>query len=263
MMPEDAVLYEVRDRIAYITLNRPEAMNALNTAVRQGLNEAWRRVREDPNVWVAIVTGAGDRAFSAGADLKEMSATREAEAAGAQSMAQIPAGPGGEMVTWKPIIAAINGYCLAGGLELALRCDIRIAAEHARFGLTEVTRGIIPGGGGTQRLPRAMPVALAMELIFTGKHITADEAFRYGLVNRVVPADQVMPQAEELARQINANAPLAVRATKEAIMRGLDMSLDDGLRLEGLISRTVRLTEDSREGPKAFAEKRPANFRGV
>jgi E-phenylitaconyl-CoA hydratase len=258
----EAVLYEVRDRIAYITLNRPEAMNALNSAVRQGLNEAWRRFRDDPDAWVAIVTGAGDRAFSAGADLKEMSATREAEAAGEQSMANIPAGPGGELVTWKPIIAAINGYCLAGGLELALRCDIRIAAEHARFGLTEVTRGIIPGGGGTQRLPRTIPVSLAMELIFTGKHITAEEAFRMGLVNRVVPAAELMPAAEEMARQINANAPLAVRATKEAILRGLEMSLDDGLRLEALISRTVRLTEDSREGPKAFAEKRPARFQG-
>ncbi len=260
-MPE-AVLYEVRDRIAYITLNRPEAMNALNGAVRQGLSEAWRNFREDPNAWVAIVTGAGERAFSAGADLKDMSATREAEAAGEQSMAQIPTGPGGEMVTWKPIIAAINGYCLAGGLELALRCDIRIAADHARFGLTEVSRGIIPGGGGTQRLPRTIPVGLAMELIFTAKHITAEEALQAGLVNRVVPKEQVMAAAEEVARQIIANAPLAVRATKEAIMRGLDMSLDDGLRLEGLISRTVRLSEDSREGPKAFAEKRPANFQG-
>lgn len=261
-MPE-AVLYEVRDRIAYVTLNRPEAMNALNGPVRQGLSEAWRRFRDDPDAWVAIVTGAGERAFSAGADLKDMSAGLEAEAAGTQSRAQIPAGPGGEMVTWKPIIAAINGYCLAGGLELALRCDLRIAAEHARFGLTEVTRGIIPGGGGTQRLPRAIPVAWAMELIFTGKHITADEAFRMGIVNRVLPAGEVMPAAEELARQINANGPLAVRATKEAMLRGLDMSLEDGLRLEGLIARTVRLSEDAREGPKAFSEKRPAQFRGI
>lgn len=260
-MPE-AVLYEVRDRIGYITLNRPEAMNALNSAVRQGLNESLRSFRDDANAWVAIITGAGDRAFSAGADLKEMSASREAEAAGVQSPVQVPAGPGGDVLTWKPIIAAINGYCLAGGLELALRCDIRIAAEHARFGLTEVSRGIIPGGGGTQRLPRAIPVGLAMELIFTGKHITAEEALRAGLVNRVVPKEQVMEAAEEVARQILANAPLAVRATKEAIMRGLDMSLDDGLRLESLLSRTVRLTEDSREGPKAFAEKRPANFQG-
>lgn len=258
-MPE-AVVYEVRDRIAYITLNRPEAMNALNTAVRQGLSESLRSFRDDPDAWVAIISGAGERAFSAGADLKEMSAGREAEAAGTQVAPPIAAGPGGDLITWKPIIAAIGGYCLAGGLELALRCDIRIASEDSRFGLTEVSRGIIPGGGGTQRLPRAIPVGLAMELIFTGKHITADEALRAGLINRVVPRGQEMAAAEEVARQINVNAPLAVRATKEAITRGLDMSLEDGLRLEALLSRMVRLSEDSREGPKAFAEKRPANF---
>ena len=257
----DAVLYEVRDRIAYITLNRPEAMNALNAAVRQGLNESLLSFRDDPDAWVAIMTGAGERAFSAGADLKEMSASREAEAAGGQAAAPIAPGPGGDVVTWKPIIAAISGYCLAGGLELALRCDIRIASEDSRFGLTEVSRGIIPGGGGTQRLPRAIPVGLAMEMIFTGKHITAEEALRAGLVNRVVAKPDVVKAAEETARQIIANAPLAVRATKEAIMRGLDMSLEDGLRLEALLSRMVRLSEDSREGPKAFAEKRPANFR--
>ncbi len=257
-----AVLYETRGRIAYITLNRPEAMNALNGEVRQGLNEAWRNFREDPAVWTAIITGAGDRAFSAGADLKEMSRGREAEATGERQATPIVASSGAEPAIWKPIIAAINGYCLAGGLELALRCDIRIAAEHARFGLTEVARGIIPGGGGTQRLPRAIPVALAMEMIFTAKHITAEEAQRIGLVNRVVPADQVMAAAEEVANQINANAPLSVRATKEAILRGLDTTLEEGLRLEGMFSRLIRYTEDSREGPKAFAEKRPARFQG-
>jgi enoyl-CoA hydratase/carnithine racemase len=257
-----AVLYETRNRVAYITLNRPEAMNALNTEVRQGISDSLRRFREDAEVWVAIITGAGDRAFCAGADLKEMSNTLSSEAASGSFNVPIPAGPGGDVQTWKPIIAAINGYCLAGGLELALRCDLRVAAEHARFGLTEVSRGIIPGGGGTQRLPRAVPTALAMELIFTAKHITAEEAYRIGLINRVVPADQLMAAAEELADQINANAPLAVRASKEAIVRGLEMSLDDGLRLEGLLSRAVRLSEDAREGPRAFAEKRQANFQG-
>lgn len=257
-----AVLYETRERIAYITLNRPEAMNALNTDVRQGISESLRQFRDDPDVWVAIMTGAGERAFSAGADLKDMSAGREAEAAGVAQPPPIAAGPSGHIQVWKPVIAAINGYCLAGGLELALRCDIRIAAEHARFGLTEVSRGIIPGDGGTQRLPRTIPVGLAMEMIFTAKHITAEEAYRIGLVNRVVAKEQVMAAAEEVARQIIANAPLAVRATKEAILRGLDMSLEDGLRLEGLLSRVVRLSEDSREGPKAFAEKRAAQFQG-
>ncbi len=258
----DAVLYETRNRIAFITLNRPEAMNALNGAIRQGLNESLRQFRDDDEVWVAIITGAGERAFSAGADLKEMSAGREREAAGGDAAPPIAAGPTADLTTWKPIIAAINGYCLAGGLELALRCDIRIAAEHARFGLTEVSRGILPGGGGTQRLPRTVPVGLAMEMIFTARHFTAEEALRMGLVNRVVPAGQVMAAAEEVANQINANAPLAVRATKEAIQRGLEMSLADGLRLEGLLSRVNRLSDDSREGPRAFAEKRAANFKG-
>ncbi len=256
-----AVLYETKGRVAYITLNRPEAMNALNAEVNRGLNESFARFRDDPEVWTAIVTGTGGRAFSAGADLKEMSAGREAEATRG---GPAPTTPGvlGWPVVWKPIVAAINGYCLAGGLELALRCDIRICSEDSRFGLTEVSRGIIPGAGGTQRLPRTVPVGMAMEMIFTGKHITAEEALRIGLVNRVVPKDQVMPAAEEVAAQINANAPLAVRMTKESILRGLDTTLDEGLRLEGMFSRLVRFTEDSREGPKAFAEKRPAEFKG-
>ena len=256
-----AVLYETRNRIAYITLNRPEAMNALNREVRQGLNESLRSFRDDPEVWVAIITGAGGRAFSAGADLKEMSAGREAEATGGPA-APLSAGPTGDVQTWKPIIAAIGGYCLAGGLELALRCDIRIAAEGSRFALTEVARGIIPGNGGTQRLPRVVPLGIAMEMIFTARHITAEEAYRIGLVNRLVPADQLMAAAEEVANQIVANAPLSVRATKEAILRGLDTTLEEGLRLEAMFSRLVWTTADSREGPKAFAEKRPANFQG-
>ena len=199
----EAVLYEVRDRIAYITLNRPEAMNALNRAVNQGLAQAFNSFRDDPDAWVAIVSGAGERAFSAGADLKEMSASREAEAAGEIATAQVPVAPSGPpYVTWKPIIAAINGFCLAGGLELALRCDIRVASDSSRFGLTEVTRGIIPGAGGTQRLPRVVPINLAMEMIFTGRHFTAEEAYHMGLINRMVPATEVMSTAEEIARQL-------------------------------------------------------------
>jgi enoyl-CoA hydratase/carnithine racemase len=163
---------------------------------------------------------------------------------------------------WKPLIAAINGYCLAGGLELALACDIRVAAEHAEFALKEVQRGIIPGGGGTQRLPRAIPPNIALEMMFTGMHISAQEAYRIGLVNYVVPADQVMAKAEAIARAICANAPLAVRATKEAVYRGLDTTLDEGLRIEALLSKAIAHTADSREGPRAFAEKRPAQFRG-
>ena len=259
------VLYEKRERIAYITLNRPEALNALNAAVRQGLQAALDDFAQDDGCWVAILTGAGNRAFSAGADLKEMSARRQSESAEewrdpfwGQQTASLQRG----FRVWKPIIAAINGYCLAGGLETALACDIRIAAEHAEFGLKEVMRGIIPGGGGTQRLPRAIPPNIALELMFIGDHISAQEAWRLGLVNHVVPADQLMAKAEELAAKICANAPLAVRAIKESVYRGLDAPLDEGLRIEALLSRVVQTTDDSKEGPRAFAEKRPAAFRG-
>jgi E-phenylitaconyl-CoA hydratase len=259
------IIYEKRERLAYITLNRPEAMNALNTPLRRHLHDALRDFDQDDNAWVAIVTGAGSRAFSAGADLKEMSQRKQAELAGDYHDPfwgpQAPSLNRG-MQIWKPVIAAINGYCLAGGLELALACDIRIAAEHAEFALKEVQRGIIPGGGGTQRLPRAIPVNIALELMFTGDHITAAEAYRLGLVNAVVPADQVLPRAEEIARRICVNAPLSVRAIKESAYRGLDTSLEEGLRIESLLAKAIGYTDDSREGPKAFAEKRPAQFKG-
>jgi E-phenylitaconyl-CoA hydratase len=263
MMSE--IIYEKRDRLAYITLNRPEALNALNTPLRQQLLEALRDFDQDDGSWVAIITGAGPRAFSAGADLKEMSQRKQAELAGDYRdpfWGSQPPSLNRGLRIWKPIIAAINGYCLAGGLELALACDIRIAAEHAEFALKEVQRGIIPGGGGTQRLPRAIPVNIALEMMFTGDHIFAAEAHRLGLVNHVVPADQVMPKAEDVARRICANAPLSVRAIKEAAYRGLDTSLEEGLRIEALLAKAIGYTEDSREGPKAFAEKRPAQFRG-
>jgi E-phenylitaconyl-CoA hydratase len=261
----DEVLYEKRDRLAYITLNRPEALNALNTPLRTKLVEALLDFAEDNALWVAIITGAGNRAFSAGADLKEMSARKQAELDeeyvdpfwGPQAIS-LNRG----MKMWKPIIAAINGYCLAGGLELALACDIRVAAEHAEFALKEVQRGIIPGGGGTQRLPRAIPLNIALEMMFTGDHISAHEAHRLGLVNHVVPADQVMAKAEEIAAKICANAPLSVRAIKEAAYRGLDTTLDEGLRIEAFLAKVIGHTADSREGPRAFAEKRPAQFRG-
>jgi E-phenylitaconyl-CoA hydratase len=259
------VLYEKRDRIALITLNRPEAMNALNNAVRRQLHDALRDFESDDALWVAIITGAGSRAFSAGADLKEMSRRKQAEL---ESDYRDPFwGPQGVslnrgMRIWKPIIAAINGYCLAGGLELALACDIRVAAEHAEFALKEVQRGIIPGGGGTQRLPRAIPLNIALELMFTGDHMSAQDAYRLGLVNHVVPADQVLAKAEEIAGRICANAPLSVRAIKEAAYRGLDSTLEEGLRTEALLAKAIGYTDDSREGPRAFAEKRPPVWKG-
>ena len=266
------VLYELDDHVATITLNRPEAMNSLSRPLLVELRDGFDRFRKDDDARVAIITGAGGKAFSAGADLKEMAGggrgggeRKEGERPPSALSRLLSRRVGylfGGTELWKPLVAAINGYCLAGGLELALACDIRIASTTSRFGLTEVTRGIIAGGGGTQRLPRTVPLPIAMELLFTGRHATAEEAERWGLVNRVVEPDQVMPVALEMARTIAANAPLAVRASKEAALRGLGMSLEEGLRLEGYLSHAVVSTEDAREGPRAFAEKRKPKFQG-
>jgi E-phenylitaconyl-CoA hydratase len=258
------VLYEERDRIAYITLNRPEAMNALNTPLRTLLLEAFVRFRESENAWVAIVTGTGDRAFCAGADLKEMSQRNRALHGGAVDTFWEPETPSINrgLRIWKPVIAAIRGYCLAGGLELALSCDMRIASEDSSFALTEVMRGILPGGGGTQRLPRLVPFGIALEMMFTGDRIDAQEAHRIGLVNHVVSKEDVLPAAQRLAERILQNAPLSVRAIKESAYRGSDTGMDEGLRIEAFLSRIIRTTSDSVEGPTAFAEKRPARWQG-
>lgn len=255
------VLYEKKDRLVYVTLNRPDVMNALSMEVRRKLIEAWQEFRADDDAWVAIVTGAGERAFSAGADLKEMASLPPA--AVAELWEGTPPVLGVRGVTlWKPVIAAINGFCLAGGLELAMSCDMRVATEQSTFGLAEVTRAIIPGAGGTQRLPRLIPVGIAMEMLLTGKRINAQEALRYGLVNRVVPAGEHVAAAEEIAKTLLGNGPLAMRAIKEAALRGLDLPLEDGFRLEWLLSRLIRDTEDAKEGPRAFAEKRSPAYKG-
>lgn len=258
-MPQfEKILYEKRDRIAIITINRPESMNAIDPQTSEELYDAWCDFRDDRELWVAILTGAGDRAFSAGNDL-----VATARGAGLPITRRVPFGGNTrDFVTWKPTIAAINGYCLAGGLEIALACDIRIAAEHAQFGLPEVRWAIIPGAGGTQRLPRAIPLALAMEMILTGERIDAQRALQAGLVSRVVPADQLMPTALEIAQTICKRGPLAVRAAKESIMRGLDMTLQQGLDLEAMFAARVAASEDAREGPRAFAEKREPQFKG-
>ncbi len=259
------VLYEKKGHIAYITLNRPEVMNAINTEVARGLAEAWDNVRDDPEVWTAIVTGAGDRAFSAGADLKEVAAM------------SMQAEPGGEPVVlsilrfvpmrkpevYKPFIAAINGVATGGGLELALICDIRIAADSARLGLREVVQSLMPGWGGTQRLPRLIPFGMALEILLTGDFVSAEEAYRIGLVNKVVPFDELMPTAEALANRINENGPLAVRAAKEAAYRGMRMPLDEGLQLERLLLQSLIMSEDAKEGPLAFMQKRKPEYKGI
>jgi len=245
-----AVKYEKEGRIAIITLNRPEALNALNAEVRRGLNEAFTDFRDNNDLWVAIVTGAGDRAFSAGADIKEFR-PGPTEAREAVSPDRI----------WKPFIAAINGFALGGGLELAMQCDIRIAAEHARLGQPEINIGFMPGAGGTQRLPRFVPRAVAAEILLTGEHITAQEAYRIGLVSRVVPLAQLMPTAKQIAETICKKGPLGVRASKEAMIRGYDMVLEEGLKLERELANRVRSSEDFMEGARAFVEKRPPNYK--
>ena len=264
------VRYEVSDHIATITLNRPDAMNALNRELLRELRDTFKRFRIDDDAWVAIVTGAGGRAFSAGADLKEMSARpSRGDVDGAprpSGFARLMGQNAGDLFggteLWKPLIAAIEGYCLAGGLELALSCDMRVAAEDSLFGLTEVTRGIIPGGGGTQRLTKALPLAIAMELLLTGRRMSVEDAFRYGLLNRLTPRGEAMTAALELARAITANAPLSVRAAKEAALRGLDLGINEGLRVEAFLARLIGTTEDAREGPLAFAEKRAPRYKG-
>lgn len=263
-MNYEKILYEKRDRIAIITINRPGSMNAIDPQTSSELYDAWCNFRDEDALWVAILTGAGEKAFSAGNDLVAMSA---AQMAGPEAMSKAFGGaPFGGITRnfecWKPMIAAINGYCLAGGLEMALSCDIRIAAEHAQFGLAEVTRGIIPGAGGTQRLPRVVPFGPALELLLTGGKFDAQWALRNGLVNHVYPADQVMPQALELAARLCENAPMALRLVKEAAYKGTNMPLEEGLRFEIEQSKKVMVTEDAREGPLAFAQKRKPAWKG-
>ncbi|MGD0624163.1 MAG: enoyl-CoA hydratase-related protein [Thermodesulfobacteriota bacterium] len=260
-----AILYEKKDKIAIITINRPEAMNAIDPETTEELGKAWLDFRDDPDRWVGILTGAGDKAFSAGADLKKLIPflAKLSPLARREREEKFP-GLGGitrGLNIWKPIIAAINGFCLAGGLEMALACDLRVAADHATFGLLEVSRGIIPGAGGTQRLPRMIPMAKAMEIILMAQRIDAQEALRLGLVNRVVPLPEVMPTAMKMAEAILQNGPLAVRAAKEAIIRGLSMTLEEGLRLESVLQSYLLVTEDAIEGPRAFAEKRKPQYK--
>ncbi len=252
--------FEIRDRVAYLTLNRPEAMNAMDPELYKALSDAWVEVRDNPEIWCAVITGAGNRAFTAGADLKK-TIPREPEMWEFwQTQAEQILNRGLEV--WKPVIAAVNGYCLAGGMTLLFATDIRIAAEHATFGISEVKRGILPGNGGTQRALRQLPYPIAMELLLIGDQLTAQQALQYGLVNRVVPKEELMPTAEAYARKIVANAPLAVRAIKELAVRSQYMHLNDGLRLESAIQQVLRQTDDAKEGPRAFAEKRPARWTG-
>ncbi|MCU1673666.1 MAG: enoyl-CoA hydratase/isomerase family protein [Frankiales bacterium] len=246
--------------VALITMNRPERMNAMDAEAYQQLSAAWSRVRDDADIRVAVITGAGDRAFSTGADLKSfVNAPPEMSQFWLTQQDQLL---NRGLEVWKPVIAAVNGYCLGGGMTLLLATDLRLATPTATFGLSEVARGVVPGNGGTQRILEQLPHAIAMEMLLTGKRIDAETAARWGLVNRVVPKEELLAAAFELAREISANAPLAVQATKELALRSRDVDRNTGLRLEQALNRLLSFTDDAKEGPAAFAERRSANFTG-
>jgi enoyl-CoA hydratase/carnithine racemase len=253
-----AVSYEKEGKIAIFTINRPEAANALNIETMRELQEAMTDFRDDPELWVGIVTGAGEKAFCGGADIKDTLPFMKEHRRNPWAM---PPSIMRGLEMWKPLIAAINGIALGGGLELALACDLRIVADNARLGTTEVNLGLIPGWGGTQRLPRVIPWCKAAELLLMGKPIDAQEAYRIGLVNKVVPQTEVMAVAREWAEAICQAAPLAVRSAKEAMLRGSAMTLEEGLRLENSLVAYVLGTEDFAEGTRAFVEKRKPSYK--
>lgn len=253
------IIYEKKGAVAVLTINREPQLNAINAQTSSEMYRAWEDFRDDDNLRVAILTGMGQKSFSTGMDLV---ATAKGEN---QFEGGRPVPFGGftkRMPIYKPIIAAINGFCLAGGMELALACDIRICTPEARFGLPEVRWAIMPGAGGTQRMPRAIPQAWANYLILTGEQMDAETALRAGLVSHIVPKDELMDRAHQIANTICERGPLAVRAAKEAISRGLDMPLDHGLALEDLLLGRLMATQDAKEGPRAFAEKRKPEYQG-
>src|SRR6202161_3260203 len=259
-MAYDNLLFEVSDKIARITFNRPNVLNALNRKTMDELGDCLKKVRADDDIRVLILTGAGEKAFIAGADINELSQQtpvngREFTLYGQEIIHRLE-------TLGKPVIAAINGFALGGGCEVALACTMRIASRNAKLGQPEVKLGIIPGYGGSQRLPRLCGKGVAHELILTGEMITADEALRIGLVNRVVESAELLPAAEAMAKKIIANAPLAVKYTIEAIERGVEVAQEEGLFLEATLFGLSCATEDMREGTKAFLEKRPAQFKG-
>ena len=255
-----ALEFSIHDQVATVVLNRPEAMNAIDPETQSELLDCWQRIRENDDVRVVILTGAGERAFCTGSDLKKTMPPSESYASLAFGRGDIDVAS--QLATDKPVICAINGYALGGGLEMALACDIRIAADHARFGLPEVRVGSIPGAGGTQRLPRTIGASDAMLLLLTGDHIDATEALRLGIVSRVVPFADLRGEAEAIAGRIAANAPLAVRAVKRLVRQGQSLPLDVAIAQERLTFGVLRDTEDRIEGRRAFAEKRKPVYKG-
>ena len=259
-MAYETLLYEKRDSIGYVTINRPDKLNALNRQVMDELDDCFRAIQNDEEVRVVILTGAGEKAFVAGADLQELATLAPLEGRDfsrrGQRIFDLIENLG------KPVIAAVNGYALGGGCELAMACTLRIASENARFGQPEVKLGLIPGCAGTQRLARLVGKGRALEMILSGEAIDAQEAYRIGLVNQVVPAAELAAAAQTLACKIAANAPLAIKFALEAVNRGWEMTREQGQFLEAVLFGLCCTTTDMKDGTRAFLEKRPAKFVG-
>ena len=258
---DNDLLYEKKGKIAYMTFNRPTEMNSITPKMMEDIDRIGDDFKNDDELLVLILTGTGEQAFSAGADLKKtITKFKEQADQGARFMDD----PTKRFFTgiYKPIISAINGFCLAGGTEIIQGTDIRIAAPHAKFGLPEVHWGIIPGAGSHVRLPRQIPYCHAMDILLTGRMISAEEAVRFGLINKVVPADQVMAECEKYAEIICSNGPLAVQAAKEAALVTYNMGWGEAFSTEAIITERVFKTDDAAEGPLAFAEKREPVYTG-
>ena len=256
----ETVLYEKKESIAYITLNRPKVLNALSHRTWEDLRSALADAQGDASVRGVILTGAGDKAFIAGADISELAT---ATAVGAEEASHF----GQEVLNLienlgKPVVAAINGFALGGGCETAMACTLRVASEHAKFGQPEVKLGVLPGGGGTQRLPRLVGKGRALQIILSGEMISAQEAYRIGLVNEVVPAADVIPRAEAILKQIFTNAPLAIKYSLEAVNKGMETSQSEGQALEASFFGLCAGTEDKKEGTQAFLQRRAPQFQG-
>lgn len=262
-MPYETLLYDKKQRIGYVTLNRPNVLNAQSPEMFEELAQLFGELKHDPEVGVVILTGAGDRAFCAGADINYLKSLAQMTPMAAKTFVEKNRRAFGAIAQLgKPVIAAVNGYALGGGCELAMACHIRMASDNARFGQPEINLGLFPGAGGTQRLPRLVGKGIALEMMLTGEAISAQDAYRLGLVNKVVPAAALLPMAEKLAQQILSKAPLAVGVILEAVQHGMEMTLAEGLQLEENLFGVICGTEDMKEGTTAFLEKRPATFKG-
>jgi enoyl-CoA hydratase len=259
-MSYQTILFEVRDGIAFVTINRPDKLNALNDQVVEELRDATERIVSDPAIRAVLITGAGPKAFIAGADIGDLAkqSTFDGKARALRGQAVLR-----QLETCgKPVVAAVNGFALGGGCELAMACHMRLASENAKFGQPEVKLGIIPGYAGSQRLPRLVGKGRALQLLLSGEMIDAQEAYRIGLVNKVVPQDQLLAETEKLLRGILAQGPLAVALTLDAVERGLDMPLDEGSNYEATLFGLIASSRDMKEGLTAFLEKRPPKFEG-